>query len=68
MSDFIKLHPFYGRGNEVIVRISDIRSVEDDEDHYYKKYSKITLYNDKCFRVTESASEIFKMIGSVANE
>ena len=62
MSDFIKLHLFLGQSKEVIVRISDILSIEDDENYYDKPYSKITLNNDKRFNVTESASEIFKMI------
>lgn len=71
MSDFIKLNLFAGRGKgEIILRISDIHSVEDDENYCYKPYSIVTLYNDKRFEVKESASEIFRMIGgtAVANE
>ena len=71
MSDFIKLTLFAGRGKrEVILRISDIRSVQDDEDYFDKSYSRITLYNDTLFDVKESASEISRMIGgtAIANE
>ncbi len=67
MGDFIKLTLFEGRGKgEVILRISDIRNIKDDNDYYHKPYSHITLCDDTYFDVKESASEIFRMIGGTA--
>ena len=68
MSDFIKLHLFNGRDKEVVVRISDIRSVEGNENYYHKSYSRIILYNDVYFNVTESVPEIFKVIKGKESE